>query len=165
MPLAEDAVKYFVPEATVSDKIRALAAAGYSRAEIARILGKRYQHVRNVLEGDKLKAPAQPQASDRRGMVRSAGEGLRVGDFVRLPIGPEGAVRLPPDLLEALNLRAGGVLLGELEGDVLTVMSPKESLRRAKANIPAWRPGEPMWSEELIAERRREQAAEDKADG
>ena len=31
---------------------RALDAAGYARADIARFLGKRYQHVRNVLEGD-----------------------------------------------------------------------------------------------------------------
>ncbi|HXQ46159.1 MAG TPA: hypothetical protein VN806_06050, partial [Caulobacteraceae bacterium] len=40
------------PYATTSDRIRALAAAGAPRAEIARFLGKRYQHVRNVLEGD-----------------------------------------------------------------------------------------------------------------
>ena len=33
----------------VSDSIRYLDAEGYERAEIARILGKRYQHVRNVL--------------------------------------------------------------------------------------------------------------------
>src|ERR1700753_665808 len=37
---------------TVADKIRALATAGVPRADIARFLGKRYQHVRNVLEGD-----------------------------------------------------------------------------------------------------------------
>ena len=40
------------PHSTVADKIRALAAAGVPRADIARFLGKRYQHVRNVLEGD-----------------------------------------------------------------------------------------------------------------
>lgn len=34
---------------TKSDKIRALADAGYSRSEIARQLDIRYQHVRNVL--------------------------------------------------------------------------------------------------------------------
>ncbi len=34
---------------SVSDKIRALDALGVPRAEIARLLGKRYQHVRNVL--------------------------------------------------------------------------------------------------------------------
>jgi hypothetical protein len=34
---------------TTADKIRALAAAGYDRVEIAKILSIRYQHVRNVL--------------------------------------------------------------------------------------------------------------------
>jgi hypothetical protein len=34
---------------TKSDKIRALAQAGYDRAEISQILGIRYQHVRNLL--------------------------------------------------------------------------------------------------------------------
>ena len=34
---------------TVSAKIRALDAAGYTRSQIANFLGKRYQHVRNVL--------------------------------------------------------------------------------------------------------------------
>jgi len=34
---------------TKSEKIRALANAGYDRAEISQILGIRYQHVRNVL--------------------------------------------------------------------------------------------------------------------
>ena len=34
---------------TVSAKIRYLNDEGYSRSEIARSLGKRYQHVRNVL--------------------------------------------------------------------------------------------------------------------
>jgi hypothetical protein len=36
---------------TTSDKIRALANAGYERADIARYLDIRYQHVRNVLVG------------------------------------------------------------------------------------------------------------------
>ena len=42
---------------SVSDQIRALDKAGLPRAEIARRLGKRCQHVRNVLEGDKARDP------------------------------------------------------------------------------------------------------------
>ena len=34
---------------TKSAKIRALAAKGWSRGDIARVLGIKYQHVRNVL--------------------------------------------------------------------------------------------------------------------
>jgi len=36
---------------TTSDKIRALANAGYECVEIAKLLDIRYQHVRNVLLG------------------------------------------------------------------------------------------------------------------
>ena len=34
---------------TTSSKIRYLASTGMSRGDIARVTGKRYQHVRNVL--------------------------------------------------------------------------------------------------------------------
>lgn len=40
---------------TVSNKIRFLDRQGFTRADISRILNKRYQHVRNVLEEDKKK--------------------------------------------------------------------------------------------------------------
>lgn len=41
---------------TISDKIRALNGAGYSRADIAKHLGRRYQQVRNVLKQDEIRA-------------------------------------------------------------------------------------------------------------
>jgi len=34
--------------ATTSERIRAMLADGYSRGAVAKLLGKRYQHVRNV---------------------------------------------------------------------------------------------------------------------
>lgn len=43
---------------TVSGKIRALDKMGYTRSQIADMLGKRYQHVRNVLVEDARKAAA-----------------------------------------------------------------------------------------------------------
>jgi hypothetical protein len=39
---------------TTSDKIRYLNSKGYTRMQIAKLLGKRYQHVRNVLVADAL---------------------------------------------------------------------------------------------------------------
>ncbi|MGN6101629.1 MAG: DUF7662 domain-containing protein [Devosia sp.] len=44
------------PTLSTSDKIRALHNHGVPRAEIAKLLNKRYQHVRNVLVADELKA-------------------------------------------------------------------------------------------------------------
>ena len=165
MPLAEDAARFIHAEAKVADNIRALDAAGYSRAEIARLLNKRYQHVRNVLEGDKLKRAAPPPA---RPSPRAEGQstaalpdgGMRVGDVFRLPIGPGGTVRLPKEVL-AFGYREGGVLLADLQGDRFVIISPKESHRRIRALMAPWKPGDPLPSEELIAERRREAARED----
>jgi hypothetical protein len=45
---------------TVSGKIRYLASFIADRGEIARILGKRYQHVRNVLETPLKRATSAP---------------------------------------------------------------------------------------------------------
>jgi hypothetical protein len=45
----EPADKLMLEAKTTSDKIRALGSGGYSRSEISKLLGIRYQHVRNVL--------------------------------------------------------------------------------------------------------------------
>ena len=158
MPLAEEAPGFMHPEASVADKIRALAAAGYSRAEIARLLNKRYQHVRNVLEGDKLKGASAPRP---RGAVPPEPRTVRLGDSFRVSVGRDGLIRLPPEAMEAFGLREGAAMVAQLEGETFTLVSPRESLRRARALIPQWRPGDPLWSEELIAERHREAAREE----
>jgi hypothetical protein len=49
LPGIEEAPAVEETAMTTSAKIRALAVTGKSRAEIAKILGIRYQHVRNVL--------------------------------------------------------------------------------------------------------------------
>ena len=48
--------------ASKSDKMRALAKAGYERADIARFLGTRYQFVRNVLVHDEARNAKQAAA-------------------------------------------------------------------------------------------------------
>ena len=52
------AASYVVQDTTLSvaDKIRELDEMGIERAQIAKLLGKRYQHVRNVLVRDQRKA-------------------------------------------------------------------------------------------------------------
>jgi len=47
---------------TTSARIRALAAAGWPRAVIARALNKRYQHVRNVLVDQNRRLGATPKS-------------------------------------------------------------------------------------------------------
>jgi len=173
MPNAEDAARIVASRATVSDKIRALNAAGYPRAEIARLLGKRYQHVRNVLEGDKVgraasaatggaEEPAVFERDDGRPAGRRPSPTARPefqdrgrGVF-RLSVRPDGSVLLPPAVLEALELKGGSGVIARLEGDRLILDGAKETLRKIRELIPPWRPGEPLASDELIAERRRE---------
>ena len=43
-------------QSSISDRIRALAAAGHSRAEIARMMDRSYQQVRQVLVADEARS-------------------------------------------------------------------------------------------------------------
>lgn len=91
---------------TTSAKIKALARAGYERAEISRLLGIRYQHVRNVLVeagiGDGLKRKVE---AEREPVV------------VDVPAAPREAVSW--DLL----LNAGFRLIGEWTEDSANAIS------------------------------------------
>ena len=151
---------------------------GRTRAEIARLLGKRYQHVRNVLEDDKVgraalaaigvaEEPAvferdderpgrRPSSAPPRPEFEDRGKGI-----FRLSVRPDGSVLLPPAVLEALALKGGSGVIARLEGDTFILDGAEETLRKFRELIPPWQPGEPLWSDELIAERRREAAWEE----
>ncbi|MBV9509142.1 MAG: AbrB/MazE/SpoVT family DNA-binding domain-containing protein [Caulobacteraceae bacterium] len=156
--------------ATVSDKIRALAAAGCARADIARFLGKRYQHVRNVLvEGrppTQVGTPPSLQSSSElpglqetgRTFDRKASNGI-----IRLPIGADGSIQLPALLHKALGYHPGGIAVAELREDSLVLLSAGESLRRAQAIVRELIPGSDSLADSLIEDRRREAAEEDES--
>lgn len=50
-----------------SDKIRQLAKAGYTRSEISKLLGIRYQHVRNVLLASGMPEIGRPKGNGSQG--------------------------------------------------------------------------------------------------
>jgi hypothetical protein len=85
---------------TKSAKIRALAHAGYGRAEIARALGIRYQHVRNIL----IKSG-------------NAGGGQAQIEVEREPVTVEAAPGLPQAISCDQLLKAGFRHLGEWTAD------------------------------------------------
>lgn len=150
---------------TVSDKIRALDAAGYPRAEIARALGKRYQHVRNVLEADRLHPPRGAR-SDSASLEPSM-EGLREAgvDFAastRLTVDADGAIRLPPELLSALQAKPGAVIIAEMQDDGLKLFTNLAAWDRVRrmAQAIGFDPNRDMVAE-LLAERRAEAAQDD----
>lgn len=146
---------------TVASKIRALAAAGYPRAEIARILGKRYQHVRNVLE-----EPGKVGTTPEPGPAGMA-EG-DAGAFVhdkpktyRLEV-KNGSVTLPPEVLGALGAGPNGVIIADLGEETFTLISTMRAVERIQERLrPYWRPGVSI-VDEFIAERRREAEREDR---
>jgi hypothetical protein len=147
------------PFATVSDKIRALAAAGYERARIARFLGKRYQHVRNVLEHETLKL-AHAAVPQRRGVEEAEIKPFSsddVGGVQRLDIQPDGSIRLPPAVEQAMGWRRGGVVIAEFQGDRLVLLSTAAAVKQAQEMVQRLiPPGGPSLVDELIADRRRE---------
>jgi hypothetical protein len=141
--------------ATIAGKIRALAAADYPRADIARALGRSYQQVRNVLEQDKVRAKASTSES---GVSKSpATYETEVDEAFR-------AKYLPTmRLMEAMGWRTdGGVIIAEAREDGLFLMSSDASMRRVQAMVAEFiPPGGPSIVDELIADRRREAAAEE----
>lgn len=160
---------------SVADKIRALASEGVPRAVIARFLGKRYQHVRNVLEDD---AQRLPDAAGGYVVGKADLSGVREGSrsFDRdndaahierrgrnvfwLKVKPDGSLPLPPELVELLNAEPGRRVFVEIGDDRLTMMSAEAALEEARAIVRKYIPAGVSLSDELIAERRAEAARE-----
>ena len=165
MPLTPDRMTEIIrPFTTVSDKIRALDAAGAPRAEIARFLGKRYQHVRNVLvEGPPKEryTVGRVEFADVRETPAAAYGVDADSSMLRLAIGQDGAVQLPASVLDALGLKPGGIAIADLQADRLTVLSVSESIRRVQQMVRELIPNRTNLVDELIADRRREAAAEE----
>jgi hypothetical protein len=98
---------------TTADKIRALANAKYERTEISKILGIRYQHVRNVMLRSEL-----------------AGGLRREVEAEREPVEVDAAPAPREDTSGKVLTEAGFQLLGEWTHD-------PESLIRLDAKAPA----------------------------
>lgn len=143
-----------------SDKIRHLAAASMPRAEIARALGIRYQHVRNVLVADEARAKVvenkiESVVSEPAGV----GEGVSPG-LLRNKIGPAGRVVIPAAIREKLGLEEGTELVFTLEGDEIHVASMATHLKRLQQKVRALLPESTNLVDELITDRRRDSGAE-----
>ncbi len=142
---------------TKSDKIRALFRAGYSRSEIARSLGIRYQHVRNVLvqSGHMETQLSRPVRDEAATAADPAPE------QVRATIGPGGRVVIPAAFRASLGIREGDAVIMRLEGEDLHIVSDATETRRIREMIARYVPEGVSLVDELIKERRREAAAEE----
>ena len=139
---------------TKSAKIRALGTAGYQRADIARFLNIRYQHVRNVLlhaggkktAGEQNTAPAKPPAQ------------------IWAPVGPDGRVAIPAAYRQFLGIEDGGHVLLLREDDEVRLMGREGAVRRAQAMVAPYLKDESTSVDSFLAERRREARREERKD-
>ena len=142
---------------TKADKIRALFRAGYSRSEIAGFLGIRYQHVRNVLVQSgfmetQLSRPMPAEDVEAEGLAAGAGaDGDRAGGTG----GDSGGLR------RALEVDEGDYIVMQMDGDELRVVNDEKEFARVQEMIASYVPEGVSLVDELIAERRREAAAEE----
>jgi AbrB family looped-hinge helix DNA binding protein len=153
--------------ATKSDKIRVLSENGYSRGDIARFLGIRYQHVRNVLVQSAKKATpgfeeAGPPPIAGSLMASAAPEGIRHRMSLKVDAG--GRVLIPSAVREAMGVGEGDTVLAWLEDGGLHLVSPQVALRQAQDLARKLMRGAGTLADELIAERR-EEARREAANG
>jgi len=157
MPEREKAPGVAHPSTTAA-KIRALAAKGMERAEIARRLNIRYQQVRNVLERDRAKAAKATGGMSEPARPYVAGD----QPSAKVRLGPDGRVVIPAAMREALGLKEGDVLFARLEGGEIKLLTPKAAMLRAQAIVRQFVPENVSLVDELIADRRREAEREAK---
>jgi hypothetical protein len=117
-------------------KIRTLAAQGRSRADIARALGIRYQHVRNVLFREEAKARAG-EASDPTAIAS------------KIQISSDRTAIVPAKVIDALALKPGDVLFARMESDEIHLLTKTAVIPEGVSLV-----------DELIEDRRREVEAE-----
>lgn len=140
---------------TKSAKIRALDAAGYKRADIARFLDIRYQHVRNVLiQGVPMsERPAVPATSDDN--VAAPGN----NDRIKVKIGPGGRIVIPAAFRQAMEAEEGDTLVAIIDEDgIVRLASASAAVRMAQRIVCAAVPADVSLSDSLIEDRRREAA-------
>lgn len=133
---------------TTAAKIRALAAKGQTRADIARALGIRYQHVRNVLVREEAKAAKE---------IKEFGSDAK---RTKIRVGPDRQVVLPLALSDALALKVGDVLFARVNDGEIHLLTRQAVTRRVQALAREFVPEGVSLVDELLEDRRREVEAE-----
>ena len=81
--------------------------------------------------------------------------------LVRTAIGPGGRVVIPAAYRKALEVDEGDYIVMQMDGDELRVVNDEKEFARVQAMIARYVPEGVSLVDELIAERRREAAAEE----
>lgn len=162
-----DAQLIMAAQTTISGRIRALAQSGFSRSEIAELVQRSYQQVRQVLVEDERRRTRNDMP-----VVARAGVQEDSTDFSRPPSGlglhtqrvqldESGRLVLPPSLIKTLDARPGEWIIAvSAEDGTVALLSARAAMRQAQAIVRAFAPAGVSLVDELIAERRAEAARE-----
>jgi antitoxin PrlF len=99
-----------------------------------------------------------PGFSDAQQAEFAAGNSPAPAQGGRLKVGPGGRVLIPSDMRAALGVAEGDYLLATLEDGELRLMSGATAVKRAQALVRATVAGQGSLVDELLAERRAENA-------
>jgi len=148
---------------TKADKIRVAHGNGYSRSEIAKFLGIRYQHVRNVLVDDERLR--RPSGTHMQAAMAEAGRAFEHAPrALKVIVGKNGRLAVPEEAFAAIGVKEGDVLLVNVEGDEIRLYTPQAVIRRVQAHMREYIPEGVNLVDELIAERRQEAERESHGD-
>jgi bifunctional DNA-binding transcriptional regulator/antitoxin component of YhaV-PrlF toxin-antitoxin module len=131
---------------TVAAKIRILGSAGIPRAEIARFLDKKYQHVRNVLERENAKAVGEgkPKAEPQTALT------------AKVRLGPDGRIVIPAPMRAALGMKDDDIFFARLEDGEIRLATPRRTMQRVSDLLRPYLPPGVSLADELVDERHRE---------
>lgn len=145
---------------TKSAKIRALSDAGFERADIARFLDIKYQHVRNVLVGSRpVRKPVLQASHVSKGDASDPGRESGVGNRTlkaRVQIGSGGRVVVPAEMRSAMGVSEGDILLAWVADGELRLLSQEAAIRKAQSIVRRHVPEGVSLVDELISDRRDE---------
>ena len=138
---------------TKSAKIRALAKAGYARADIARFLDIRYQHVRNVLTQNAPRSEAETHSSNvtHTGLPGSTSVESMRGDLVTPP---DGSITIDAQFARSADIKAGDAVLVRVIDGEIRISGYAASLRRAQWIAEHYHQPGRSEVDDFIAERR-----------
>jgi hypothetical protein len=161
--MSADAHAIMAAQKTVSGRIRALAQTGLTRSEIAKLVGRSYQQVRQVLVEDerrRLRQDYSPAASPGLREDPSAFAGpapIIDGRAERVQLDADGRLLLTPTLIEALDARPGEWVIATVdENGSVALLSARAAMKQAQAIIRRFVPAGVSLVDELLAERRAE---------
>lgn len=149
---------------TKSEKIRTLGRKGVPTAEIARFLGIRYQHARNVLNDAGINGGVAEEAPLlETKMMPPGNKENRFGqpDHFWADVNADGTLTISANIARQAGFKAGDLVYVGLKNDGLEAISYVTSVKRVQAMFAHLRSPTGSVVDEFLEERKRDAAARD----